>query len=438
MSQPKTRTAKLFEEKLAIERLTSGKLTTDNCSNKRDKKSKRKSKKITKLLILFLCTIGLIYHLTITTIEYLSYEMITLTTIELPDFIEPPAISLCLELMDFKQLPTNCTREEFDSKNRCSLNYYSLNELMNQYSGNLTSELQFINHEKGKHNKFYDKDDVHNQYYQSRTLTYYHSGFKCIRIPSGMFINHTSINQDTIIERRRLEHYSKDKFVLEFTIDVQSSLNFTISSSNPGWACVTLFFHESDKIVHKYDQPSVWYFWQPTVEPNVAQLNYYQITTKYLKYPFSHNCYDYSVDSKLESKGDCIEKCTKDGIIKKYGKVGRVTSTYEYDNYFPHDGPTFDEDIDKYCVKKCPLHCNTIIYNPILALLWTSHVKEIFRIQLSPTYPTTYVTYIAKFDMLSYLIYIGGIFGIWVGMSVFTSTSFLINYVMKFCANSIN
>ena len=437
MSQPKTRSSKLFEERLAIERLTSGKLTTDNCSNKRNNKLKRKSKKITKLLILLLCTIGLIYHLIITTIEYLSYEMVTLTTIELPDFIEPPAISLCLDLMDFRQLPINCTREEFDSSNRCSLNYYSLNELMNQYSGNLTSELQFTNYEKGKHNKFYGKDDVHNQYHQSRTLTYYHSGFKCVRIPSGIFINHTNINQDMIIERRILEHYSKEKFFLEFTIDVQSSLNLSSSSSNTtnDWVYVTLFLHEYKKIGHKYDQSFVRYFWQPFVEPNVARLNYHQITTKYLKYPFSHNCYDYSVNSKLESKGDCIEKCTKDGIIKKYGKVGRVTSTYEYDNYVPHNGSTFDEDIDKYCVNKCPLDCNTIMYNPILAFLWTSSVKKIFRVQLSPTYPITYVTYIAKFHLLSYLIYMGGIFGIWVGMSVFTSTSFVINHVMKFCAN---
>lgn len=127
-----------------------------------------------------------------------------------------------------------------------------------------------------------------------------------------------------------LGHFKSYRYLIDFRIDINDTIRNTFQEK---WesAKLTVLIHQANKIPHSRDAPFVKYFWQPEKEPNVVQLLYNQITTHYLKSPFESNCYDYVLDDKLASRGDCREKCIKDGILKKYGKVGRCQATTIYD-----------------------------------------------------------------------------------------------------------
>ena len=334
-------------------------------------------------------------------------------------------------------MPKNCSKMRVRNGAKCDINNYSLNDLMNVYSGNLSNELYFWNYEK---EDFYNSHDETNNYYRKKTLQYYFSSHKCVRIPiwagKELLLNYTQRNRTrkendiglNTITRQAFESNLEDLFLLEYFLDVKHSLNKT------NYAClfVTIFFHEHDTIGHNHDSPFARYWWDPGAEPNVARLHYQQITTNYLKYPFKHNCIKYDKNSTYGSKGDCVEACTKKEIFKKYGKVGRVQSTVVYDDIVPKDAPFKDEESNMKCNQICHLDCNTVQYNPKLAFLWShNNRKHVFRVQLLSGYPQTFISFSAKFDMLSYFIFVGGIFGMWMGLDLFTSTSNCIQYLCK-------
>lgn len=368
--------------------------------------------------------------------------MVTVTTIKSPDTIFPPAISMCIRMYNFNQLPKDkCSRTSHKIYPYCTANDYPLNDLINKYSGNLAEHLQFYDLEQ---DNFADKNDTMNRHFQEQTLQYYFSGHKCIRIPTSIGIdimmNRTHDTSRTQYDRRTLEHNLDDILLIQFTLDIVSSIETDLVSNSS--INIAIFFHEHSKLGHNRDSPIGRYYWEPVIpgrkgEPNVARMNYHQVTTKYMRHPYEHGCIDYndssSSSSKIfESKGDCQEKCTRDGILEKYGNVGRVVSTTIFDDSVPYDAPTFNQDIDFNCMKKCRVDCNTIQYNPMLGFLWTNYARpHVFRVQLLSSYPETFITFSAKFDILSYLIFMGGIFGMWVGLDLLTTTSAAINYLTK-------
>lgn len=395
------------------------------------------SRKI-KIFLTLICILGLSYHLVITTIEYFKYDMVTMTTIYSPDVFEPPAISMCISLKDFNQLPKNETESI-----KHIINKYSLDQLMNEYSGDLTNELQFYDSDDNYFN-FYNKSEPENIYFQRKCLQYFYSNNKCIRVPTSIgldiILNRTFTKSTEKYDRRLLEHNLDDILLIDFMLDIASSTNTSMETVNSIF--VRIFFHEQSKIGHNRDSPFVRYYWEPTIgnskgEPNVARMNYHQINTIYMKYPFKHNCIDYdhssvSDISNIESRGDCQEKCYAIGIYKKYGKIGRVLSTAIFDKYVPYDSPIFDSDIDSQCMKLCRVGCKTVQYNPMLGFLWTHYYRpHVFRIQLLSSYPQTFISFSEKFDILSYLIYMGGIFGMWVGLDLLKTTSTVVDYITK-------
>ena len=364
--------------------------------------------------------------------------MVTSTSIKSPDVIKPPAISMCLQMDEFENIPKNCTKMYVNvfGERRCILEEYSLKDLMTKYSGNLSDELYFWDYDKD----FYEQNATANKYFRSKTLQYYYSGHKCVHIPSSIGIEliryHTNHPYNQLsrshgysdnIERRTLEHNLDDIYLLDFFLNIRNTRLIG------RLVHLTIFFTEPEKIGHNRDSAFERYFWEPAIEPNVARLNYHQITTKYLKYPFDHDCYEYAKDDSLESKGDCQEKCTKNGTFKKYGRVGRVMSTYTYDDAIPYDAPIIDHEVDSSCIRKCRVDCKTIQYYPVLDFLWFHYRKSVFRIQLLSACPQTFISFSAKFDMLSYLVFVGGIFGMWIGFDLFSSTSSFIDYLIGVC-----
>lgn len=354
--------------------------------------------------------------------------MVTSTSVLSPDIVEPPAISMCIELDEFRAyLPENCSVRE---RNICPTENYSLQDIMKKYSGDLSQNIYFYSYEL---NEFFGNNSVRNTFLQNQTLQYYFDRHKCIRIPCllnekrSYNETHSSLISDNMsyIARRSLEYNLRQTYLLDTHLNITATLQ---NKQRRRWIDIYIMLHEFNKIAHDKDASVVKYYWNPDREPNSAKLIYYQVTTKYLKKPFAHACYDYAKDENMESRGDCQEKCLRDGILRKYGKVGRCLSTTVYDNTIPYDAPYQEEEIDKECVKKCPIDCKTIKYAPVVALISFFKYADSFQIQLLSLFPQTFVTYSPQFDLLSYLIYSGGTIGMWIGLSLFSTVSSITDY----------
>ena len=375
-----------------------------------------------KCLFVLICSAGLLYHLNVITNEYLSYQMVTSTSVLSRDIVEPPAISICVELEDFRAyFPDNCS---LGDQNICPLENYSLHDVMNKYSGSLSENLYFFNYES---NDFFDENVDQNILLQNQTLQYYFDRHKCIRINCSL--NNIVSDKTSDINGPGLETDWRQDFLLHVYIWFKGAFK---NKHRKDWANFRIMLHEPKKIAHNRDAPVVLYYWYPDNEPNTAKLNYYQVTTKYLKKPFAHACYDYAKDGNMESRGDCQEKCLRDGILRKYGKVGRCLSTTVYDDTIPYDAPYRDEEIDKECIKKCRLDCNTMQYTPLHVLSARFKYRNSFEVQLLSIYPETFIKFSPQFDLLSYLIYSGGTVGMWIGLSLFSTFSSTTDYLIVF------
>lgn len=397
----------------------------------------------TKFIVIAICSIGLLYHLVMTTVEYFSYEMVTSTSISSPEEIIPPAMSFCLYIRAFDQLDAfkevKCNGDYY-SRNQSCLNRVSLNSLMNNHTRNISYGIDFF--EFGAYKKISDKSE----YFRRKTFHYYSAKYKCLVIPGtiGSEMINDYFYKDNIpkgvnintIKRQILENNFDDPYILDYKVNMEKVTNTTNT-----WLFVTLFFHDAKMIGHNRDYHFVRYFWDKKAEPNVARLNYQQITTKYLKYPFQHKCHDYSKDGNIESKGHCHELCTHDGLLNKHGSVGRVVSTTVFDDNIPYDSPSFDTKIDLECTLKCRLDCKSVTYTPILDFLWKNAVNyNSFRVQWISSYPQTFISFSAKLDLLEYFIFTGGIFGMWLGLDVliFASSTFdCVNIALKKWLNKV-
>ena len=401
---------------------------------KRQEAQQGKISNLSKFFMFMICCIGLLYHLYAITEEYLAYNMVTSTYVKSPDIIIPPAITICMRLKDFiGHLPQNCAKNEF---NECVLEKYSLHDLMNKYSGNLTENMYFFNFDI---DHFYDGNEDINIYLRSKTLQYYFDEHKCVRVKcllkENLNLNVTynqkiSDNVNTI-ERRLLENNLRQLYLIDTYLWIKGALDDKYPKYPNKLIEVKIILHEQDKIAHNRDASSITYVTEPHVRKPAARLIYNQVTTEYLKYPFAHACYNYTKDEKFESRGDCREKCMRDGILRKYGRSERCLSTTDFDKMVPDIGNCEDDQIDTECTIKCPLDCNTIQYTPMITFRFSYRYLNTIRIQLSSIYPQIFVNFSPNFNIVSYLVYAGGILGMWIGLDVFSSVSFLLKYSVK-------
>lgn len=389
---------------------------------------------LSEFFMFMICCIGLLYHLYVITEQYLAYEMVTSTYVKSPDIIIPPAITICMRLKDFiGHLPQNCTKNEL---NECVLEKYSLHDLMKKYSGNLTENMYFFNFDI---DHFYDGNEDINVYLRSKTLQYYFDEHKCVRIKCllkenlNLNVRYNQKISDNVntIERRLLENSLRQLYLIDTYLWIKGALNDKYPKYPSKLIEIKILLHEQDTIAHNRDASSITYVTEPYARKPAARLIYNQVATEYLKYPFAHACYNYKKDEKFESRGDCREKCMRDGILRKYGKSGRCLSTSDFDKTVPDIGNCEDDQIDTGCTTKCPLDCNTIQYTPMVAFRFAYKYSNTIRIQLSSIYPQTFVNFSPNFNIVSYLVYAGGIFGIWIGLDIFSSVSFLLKYFVS-------
>lgn len=389
-------------------------------------------------IIFIVCTIGLAWHLIVTTSIYLSYELVTLTSTQLESVITPPLLNVCIRLEDFHPyFPKNCTRKVLVSgrKVNCVIEQYSLQMLMNNYSGAMIENTYFYNYDDYRIDNF--ASSSYYDMFPGFLLEYYFLKSKCIQIPTLLNVRNGKVIYDTIIGNRSNDiNFSLDKKHLEsqdmeeiFLLDTFLGVQHSIGHGK--WIDVAIFLTDStNRVPHHRDQTYLHNFYDSSkTADDVSKISYYEVVTRYMTYPYGHDCYDNSnkvINETFESRGDCIEKCTNEGLLKKYGSVGRVMSTTEYDTYIPFNAPTYDEHIDRMCNSKCKVHCLTKQYFPIQLLLWNHFRHDKLRIQLLYMYPQTSVMFAAKFDLLSYFIFIGGICGIWVGLDLFSCATYFI------------
>lgn len=100
----------------------------------------------------------------------------------------------------------------------------------------------------------------------------------------------------------------------------------------------------------------------------------------------------------------------------------------------------FEDDIDKECHSHCTVDCNTNHFSTIVLHKWLYNqtykyglemTRDYFMLQMSSNHPITSVQYTSKFDLVSYLIYVGGIIGMWIGIDFLYIGSGLISSILS-------
>lgn len=411
-----------------------------------------------RVLPIIACTLGLVSHAYIVTKEYLAYEMVTSTSVSLRDVFVPPAISICIPFTCMPTyLPLYCKVIKYEGVPEfCDLNMVPLDELMFKHSPDLSETLNFWDNIVFW---WYMETDVfENEARKQMTSQYFYDDHKCIKIPTSTVFpiltadDKSDIKNSTYrymlgksipdmrfvpkyVERRKIEDRLQEIFLTDLKLNIKRITNGTFHINRP-YAPMSVIMHDKNMYPHRSDNPSVLYEWNSDKEANAIKFLYNQINTIYLEYPFEHKCKNYNsyTNPRIESRGDCIEQCSYAKLYDRYrGNVSeRLMTQHSIFSNRTTGGAWNNDDIDKECHGHCTVDCDTNYFSSIVLHKWLYNqtidrypdvrypevelTRDYLRLQMASYHPITKVQYTVKFDLISYLIFVGGIIGMWVGI----------------------
>jgi hypothetical protein len=355
--------------------------------------------------------------------EFFSFEIaITLKT-ERHKFIEIPGITLCPTYLE--ELKMN------ERKNFTALEMFKLTRNMTQMSKEdfrcWILELLTVN--GTKYRGQFECSDLF-RVVESTTSSY---GLKCFTFFS------------------QLELKSWDQRVFN-AINENSIIKFLFKSNN--YTKLTRFAMHSPFMV-----PAL----HTTDFVNLESGKRYQIffaktITHSLKYPHKSNCSDYGIETsmKFPSQWKCYQNCVSGFRKKSCGCLtNQLDDSFLLDEITPNDRfcknfdafkgdclkSDSDEELFEFCNKICPVGCIEDHYNYVISNI--NYHSDDIKIQIthSTSSKDTIVKHAPNMSTSVYFANLGGIAGLWLGLSILTLYDYcekIVKFLQKKIAHRLN
>ncbi|XP_074596824.1 uncharacterized protein LOC141851916 [Brevipalpus obovatus] len=165
-------------------------------------------------------------------------------------------------------------------------------------------------------------------------------------------------------------------------------------------------------------------------EMKASGITYHKTTRQSLPHPYRSNCSDYS-GSKFRSRQDCLQKCSVDRFIKRFGYYPRYAVVRHFDHYRLLYHSSVREKYQSFILelsKRCNHFCGneecisqeyrlTQMYNPKQKnFLGKTVIIHIYP----PTQPDSLVQTVPRLTFQYYFASVGGTIGLWLGMSFYS------------------
>ena len=366
-----------------------------------------------KTIWLLVCILGMVVQNVFVTIEYFRYAATTEVNLEIEEEFSPPDFSICFYL---RELLDPCENSIQDDCLDQSFVKYPLRDIMTKYTLNVTSTLEKV--------AYYDQEMDDFKHYNGSDMSdfldeFYDDDQKCLRV---------SHKENRSIQSSRLSRLSKDAFRYLMIYGKNESRN-----SFKGKVMGNLF-HAEDTFprgFHIEMYTSVFHNYS-----SLKEFTYRKNQFSYLPPPYSSGCRKY--EGSLESREHCIERCIKGKVTKRGQNMAIKELTYT-PNEWSDDlriqvGFNQEKLFSFYdsCYRRCPIGCQTLYYEPEL-IFKSDHENFGFMFAVALKKLTRQLTFSAKFDGLSYVIYIASVCSLWLGFVIFDSFILTIPLIVKHC-----
>ena len=283
--------------------------------------------------------------------EYLRYEATTNAQIVIPEKIELPSMTLCVDIPPiFKWDKMSPKLEKKLNKTRNmigmqQLSYVALSEIGRSHHlvaygpsyDEMVKEIaipELLNITR-TFEEIFDFFEANNLELSNMTKLQFsfdkiflHAGYKCFSL--SLLTNGNNI--------------------VDF-IDIQSRVNSFLFWGTSSGAIVAFFFHKKDYLVSLVDEYIRCYVGYSCT----FQFVIYESIR--LEYPYKSNCRDYTKVGLLSRK-ECIEKCFKNKTVTKFGYVFFQSHAFHFDDL--HLGIQGDTNYTHDIFQECKLHCKQI------------------------------------------------------------------------------
>ena len=374
-----------------------------------------------KRIWLLICILGMVIQNVFVTIEYFKYTTTTEVIMEIEEEFYPPAFTVCFPIKDLvmvNELPKGhgCRNSSIGCNIR-SFSGFPLKDIMTKYSLNFTSTVQKIAFDSGDMNGM---TEYYSQNMSKFLVEFYADGRKCLRVSLGNINRKLSTSRISSLSKDSFLYlliYGKEGFKRYFEGHIVGNL-FHPSNTFPRGFHIEMY----TEVFRNYS--------------NMKEFTYLKSRFNYLHPPFFSMCFDY-YKSRIESREDCIEQCIKKRLEEPNLALRQLT--YLEKEWTSKAGLKLEIDFNQTrlfelydtCHKECPLGCHTLYYEPIL--IFKRQVKSdlsyIFAISLMKL--ARELTFSAKFDILSYVIYIASVCSLWLGFVIFDSIILTIPFIVK-------
>lgn len=182
-------------------------------------------------------------------------------------------------------------------------------------------------------------------------------------------------------------------------------------------------------------------FIKVNTEFKLFSMTYQQYENQFLPPPFETSCIKYSGDTDYQSRADCFDDCairsgrTYDALDQRVLPGPLLTREMGHEVPLPASDFIFKESlwslvvkIEDQCAKDCSrIDCNTIVHVPVVQSVMER--KETSFMTFALAAPATNTTFTQKLSFTEYATDLASTFGFWLGISLFSSMSFLYRIV---------
>ena len=184
-------------------------------------------------------------------------------------------------------------------------------------------------------------------------------------------------------------------------------------------------------------------FIKVNTEYKLFSMTYQQYENQFLPPPFETKCISYSSDTIHKSRADCFDDCVIRSGFTYDDLEGKVVPGPLLTQSMASDIPLSPSDfvfkpklwslvakIEDQCASDCHrIDCNSVVYVPVLQSVMDR--KETSFITFSLSVPATNTTFSQKVSFTEYATDLVSTFGFWLGISLFSTLSFLYRVVNK-------
>ena len=182
----------------------------------------------------------------------------------------------------------------------------------------------------------------------------------------------------------------------------------------------------------------------------VQKSYYYSVTYSYqsfhlLKRPYSTDCIDYKSSTEYGSRRDCIGKCKLRnglvlcGVVPPEVEVIRGEPDVRFPNNSSERNCIENLNLTQKCLNVCPnVDCVKSYYRAVKTsqIFKDNDTQHLWVYLIPPSEPETTFVHKARIETVEFICYIASTVGLWFGLSVFSTMSWINSIVFKF--NQVN